>query len=182
MATFEHFRSAFNGFHRGDVVKYIELLNNKHASALNQYKTELQYLQGELSKALAAADPAQWEAKLAQEQEKNATLEQELAQLRKEIQSQTPPALSDCELEAYRRAERAERAANERVAQLYAQANGILADATARTDESAANVAAAVTQASAQLSQLQAALNTGKNVLQDAAAALYAVRPLENRD
>ena len=36
MATPQSFRSAFNGFNREDVVHYLEYLNAKHASQLDQ--------------------------------------------------------------------------------------------------------------------------------------------------
>ena len=69
-----------------------------------------------------------------------AQLEQQLAAAPETVSTEAAPAEASVtpavvtasdELEAYRRAERAERIASDRVAQLYNQANGALADATA---------------------------------------------------
>ena len=175
MATQQNFRSALNGFNRQDVVNYIELVNNQHASQVNQLKTELQTLKNELSLARAAADTTVLQQKLAQSEEARAKLEVELAEARQALDSRANLA-SESELEAYRRAERAERLANERVAQLYAQANGAVADVTVRADETAAAIAAAADQVTAQLAVLQDALTAGKASMQDAATVLYAIR------
>ena len=102
-------------------------------------------------------------------------LQAELDQLRQaDIQERSAVT----ELEAYRRAERVERVANERVAQLYALANGTLAEATLRADESATLVSQLADSITAQLAQLQTAISNGRNTLQDAAAAMYAIRPV----
>lgn len=183
MATFQNFRSAFNGFNREDVVKYIELLNNQHNAQLNQQKSEMQTLKAELAKARAAEPSADLLAQLAQEREKTAALERELAGVRAQLEQKAAAAVpAEQELEAYRRAERAERVANERVSQLYAQANGILADAAVRAEDSAGVIADAAEQVQQQLNLLQAALDEAKADMQGAAAALYAVRPLEQND
>ena len=136
MASQQNFRRAINGFNRQDVVSYIELVNNQHASQLNQLKTELQTLKAELAQARAAADNTQLQEKLAQSEEIRVQLEAELADARQALATQTNLAAEN-ELEAYRRAERAERLANERVSQLYAQANGAVANVTVRADETA---------------------------------------------
>ena len=184
MATFQNFRSAFNGFNREDVVKYIELLNNQHNAQLNQQKSELQTLKAELSKARTAQPSAELLAVLAQERERVTALERELAEVRQQLEQKAAAAAvpAEQELEAYRRAERAERNANERVSQLYAQANGILADAAVRAEESAGVIANAAEQVQQQLNTLQEALAAAKADMQGAAAALYAVRPLEQND
>lgn len=178
MASQQNFRSALNGFNRQDVVSYIELINNQHAAQVNQLKTELQTLQAELTRLRAAANNSDLQSRLTQSEENCARLERELAEARQTPAAQ-PSIPADSELEAYRRAERAERMANERVAQLYAQANGALADATVRADEAAASIAAAADQVTAQLTQLQDALAAGKASMQDAAATLYAIHPAD---
>ena len=89
---------------------------------------------------------------------------------------------TDSELEAYRRAERAERIATERVAQLYAQANGILSDATVRTDEAVTQINELADQVFAQFAQLQSALTAGANSIRDTAAAMYAIKPIPTEE
>jgi hypothetical protein len=54
MAEARTFRSALNGFNREDVVRYIEAMNIKHTTLVNQLKSEKQSLAEELQ-ALKAA-------------------------------------------------------------------------------------------------------------------------------
>ena len=178
MAAFQNFRSAVGGFNREDVVRYIEYINNKHASQVNQLKTEIQALQTELSALREQPQidptlPLQLEEALA----KSDALEQELTEVRSQLEAAERPQ-TDSELEAYRRAERAERTANERVSVLYQQANGVLADATVKTDEAAAQISGLADSVIAQLAQLQSALTTGANTIRDAATSMYAIRPI----
>lgn len=49
MAAQQTFRTAFNGFNREDVVRYIEYLNTKHNAELAQLNSELEFLRGKLS-------------------------------------------------------------------------------------------------------------------------------------
>ena len=109
MAAVQRFRSAFNGFNREDVVHYIEYLNNQHKSQTEQLNTQLQA-------ALAKATPADLQAQLDAALAKCDELEQQLAQARLEAEKAVSSA--EAELEAYRRAERAERLAKERAQQI----------------------------------------------------------------
>ena len=89
---------------------------------------------------------------------------------------------TDSELEAYRRAERAERIAKERVSQMYAQANGLLADATVKADDAVAQISALTVEVCTQLSALQNALSAGANTIRDTAAAMYAIKPIPTEE
>ena len=143
MAQLQNFRSAFNGFNREDVVHYIELLNNKHNTQVNQLNTELQTLRGQLEEAQAvpAVDPAVVE-QLSAAEARNAELEAEVAQLKQQLEEAlaAKEKSDNAELEAYRSAERAERIAQERAQQLATRGNGILADATVKVDDAAATM------------------------------------------
>ena len=180
MAEFQNFRSALGGFNREDVVHYIEYINHKHATQLNQLKTEIQALQAEMA---AQKEVVRIDTALTQQLE-NANAR--IAQLEQELEAAkavpVPQEKSEDELEAYRRAERAERRAAERVAQMYDQAHATLADAAARADDSATQVSELANTLNLQLQQLQNAISTGKNTMMDAAAALYAVRPLSGEE
>ena len=173
MAEFQNFRSALGGFNREDVVHYIEFINNKHAAQLNQLKTEL----AEQRRINQEAEDLS--AQLADAREQIAALEQELEAARAAAPKSEK---TEDELEAYRRAERAERRAAERVAQLYDQANAALADAATRADTSAAQVGQLADSLNLQLQQLLSAIASGKSTLLDAAAAMYAVRPLSEEE
>lgn len=183
MAAFQNFRSALNGFNREDVVRYIEFINNKHNSQVNQLNTEIQTLQAQLDALQnAGAMQAELTKQLAQFQEQNAALEAQLAELQAQLEQAENRPQTDSELEAYRRAERAERIAKERVSQLYAQANGLLADATVRTDEAVSEISGLTDQVCEQLSHLQTALCAGANTIRDTAAAMYAIKPIPSEE
>jgi DNA repair exonuclease SbcCD ATPase subunit len=183
MASFQNFRSAFNGFNREDVVRYIEFVNNKHNTEINQLNTQIQSLYSDLEYYQRCYDESVQLSELLQlEQARTAALEQELAELKQQMTQLHSRPQTNSELEAYRRAERAERTANERVNQLYSQANGVLADATARTDETAEHIAKMTEQVCAQLSQLQAALADDSSTIREAAASMYAIKPISAED
>ena len=199
-----NFRSAINGFNRDDVVHYIEYLNTKHTAEINQMNSELDYLRTRQPQTLPA-DTADMEETIAQQAarirelfDRCKQLEADLAaaQAEKEnLSRQTPPAAvpsapiipasytgsykarAEEELEAYRRAERAERFARERAEQLYRQANGALSDATIKVDDAARQVSQITDRVIAQLAELQDAVTGSKQALRDAAATMYTIRP-----
>lgn len=167
MAEARRFRSAFNGFNREDVVQYIEYLNSNHALQLEQLNTQLRRAQEELSpKKETSAAPADLSAELEALQARCAALEAELAQCKVAESNEA------AELEAYRRAERTERLARDRAAQIYSQANAVLADATLKVD-------CAVGEMTAQLQNCVASAEQAKAQLQETVDTLYAIRPEE---
>ena len=176
--TEQTFRSALNGFNREDVVRYLEYINAQHTAELNQLRSELEYLRNkevpvcnntELVEQQAARIRELFDLCKAQE----ATI----AQLTKQLETAPAAGNAEAELEAYRRAERAERAAQDRADQITRQVNAALADATSRVDEAAAMVGRMADLVSGQLSEFQSAVTGSKQALQDAAATLYAIRP-----
>lgn len=161
MAGIQNFRSALGGFNRQDVVRYIEYMNNQHKSEIEQLNTQLQTAQEALAKAGGTASEEVL-VKLEAAEARCAELEAKLAQ--------EPP--KDTELEAYRRAERAERLARDRANQIYEQANALLAEATSKIEATSDSFSII----SAQLAQQ---LEASKAELQEAVAAMYAIRPTE---
>ena len=169
MASVHHFRTAFRGFNREDVVQYIEYMNNQHNTKIEKLNEQLAAAQAQ------SADPEL----LARLEAAEARCAQREAQLGAES---APVTTSEEELEAYRRAERAERLAQERATQLYQQTHGIIADITARADEAVANISHASDAFNAQLSELQNTVTSNKQSLQSAAAALYQVCPTSDKE
>ena len=159
----QSFRSAFYGFNREDVVRYIEFLNNQHKNQLDQLYNQLQAAKS------APADP-DLQAQLTAALEKCAQLEEKLASIN----------TTEQELEAYRRAERAERIAQERAQQIRTQANAVLADATVKAEAASAQIAELAEQANEQLLAYQAAVTNTQNLFQDVVAFLAAIKPEEN--
>lgn len=93
MAANQNFRSAFNGFNREDVVRYIEYINAKHTEEINQLRSEIEFLQEklntpdpEMAQLLADAESARDEYKQQLEEAVSArdTLEARCAELEAE--------------------------------------------------------------------------------------------------
>lgn len=208
MLTPQTFRSAFNGFNREDVVRYIDYLNTRHSSEINQLNNEIDLLRADPKPAEEVSDeiveqqaarirelfdrctaleaerdsllnsaPAEDSAELENLRAENAALREKLAALSQgSVASKT-----DDELQAYRRAERMERLAQERTEQMYRQANAALSEASLRVDEAAGQIGALSDQVMGQLEDLRAAVCAGKNALKDASATMYAIRPGEEK-
>ena len=166
MAGIKNFRAALGGFNRQDVVSYIEYLNTQHNAQIAQLNTQLQNAQEALAKAQSVPANDELLAQLEAAQARCAELEALLAG------EGNAPVLSGSELEAYRRAERVERIAKERASQIYNKANAVLADATTKIASASDGMKAVAAQVTEQL-------QTAEQQLQDAVAAMYAIRPEE---
>ena len=79
MSEPQNFRSAFNGFNRDDVVKYLEYINSRHHAQINQLTGENDYLRQQLEAAQAAAGAQE---ELQRLQELCASQQEELEELR----------------------------------------------------------------------------------------------------
>ena len=186
MAAPQNFRTSFNGFNREDVVHYLEYVNNKHNAQVNQLTQELEELRAQL-----AARPAEDQSALvASLQEECATLSIRVEELEAEkasLEAVAPTVmleekpnialLASEELETYRRAERIEREARERAELVYFQANGVLTEATAKVDGLSAGITDLADKVMSQLTQLQVAVSSSKQALQDAASIMNTIRP-----
>ncbi|MDY4509724.1 MAG: hypothetical protein SPD95_13530 [Candidatus Faecousia sp.] len=192
MSTPQSFRSALNGFNREDVVHYLEYLNTKHSNRVNQLTAENETLRQQVE-ALPDAESqrllvasleekcAELTRQLEQSQSRCAELEQQLEQSHCAVPEQVQePALSPSaseELEAYRRAERIEREAKERAELVYFQANNVLTEASARVDGISSDITEMADKVMTQLTQLQVAVSSSKQALQDASSIMGAIRP-----
>ena len=192
MSTPQSFRSALNGFNREDVVHYLEYLNTKHSNQVNQLTAENETLRQQVeglpdaeSQRLLVASLeekcAELTRQLEQSQSRCAELEQQLEQSHCAVPEQVQePALSPSaseELEAYRRAERIEREAKERAELVYFQANSVLTEASARVDGISSDITEMADKVMTQLTQLQVAVSSSKQALQDASSIMGAIRP-----
>ena len=175
----QNFRTAFNGFNREDVVHYIEFINARHSTEVNQLKSELDLLQNQQQDI---PDVSALEEELAALRQERDQLLEKIAQL--EAKAAAPAAVStvsaELELETYRRAERMERIARERAEQVYFQANAALADATVKVDAAALQINQMSEAVLNQLNGLQLAVNNSKQALADASATMYAIRPTQD--
>ena len=181
--TEQTFRSAFNGFNREDVVHYLEYINAQHTAEINRLRSELEFLRGKEKEAPVAE--ATENAELIEQQaarirelfDQCKAQEETIAELNARLEAAPAQKVgAKEELEAYRRAERAERVARERAEQIYQQTNAVLSDATVKVDEAVALISSMAGQLSGQLAQFQCAVTGSKQALQDAAATMYAIR------
>ena len=165
MVPMQKFRTAFRGFHREDVVRYIEYMNNQHEAQINQLN----------NRYVAAPELA---AKLEAAQEECARLEAKVADLQAQLDACTAQQENN-ELEIYRRAERTERMAQERAQQIRQQANAALAEAALQADSAADQIGAVADALTQQLQQYQQAIADTKESFQQAAKTLYTIAPEE---
>lgn len=195
MSTPQSFRSALNGFNREDVVHYLEYLNTKHSNQVNQLTAENETLRQQVE-ALPDAESqrllvasleekcAELTRQLKESQSRCAELEQQLEQSHCAVPEQPAPVQEPApapsvseELEAYRRAERIEREAKERAELVYFQANSVLTEASARVDGISSDITEMADKVMTQLTQLQVAVSSSKQALQDASSIMGAIRP-----
>ncbi len=207
MNDVQNFRSAFNGFHREDVVRYLGYLSTRHETQLSQLKEQAEALRQELAQLQSIkqnqADVEALQAQLAAAQAENAEKEQTIAGLQEQAQAlrekvtsleqtvvelrstqagfvPTPKGWTDAELAAYRRAEQTERNAQERAAALFGRANDTLTEAAAQIDASAEEMNKMTDHALESLSNLADSLTRGKATMLTAAATIRGVN-MENQ-
>ncbi len=180
----QSFRSAFNGFNRQDVVHYLEYINTKHQTQVNELTAEADDLRRQLEDLQAkTTQVAELEAQLAAMTEERDALHTQLEQMQAAEVVQEPRPEMDGgsqvadELDSYRRAQQVERSARERAELVYHQANGVLNEAIAKVDTATAEITAKTDEAMSQLTQLQMAVSTSKQALQDAASLMNTIRP-----
>lgn len=180
----QSFRSAFNGFNRQDVVHYLEYINTKHQTQVSELTAEADDLRRQLEDLQAkTTQVAELEARLAAMTEERKALHAQLEQMQAAEAVQEPRPEMDGgsqvadELDSYRRAQQVERSARERAELVYHQANGVLNEAIAKVDTATAEITAKTDEAMSQLTQLQMAVSTSKQALQDAASLMNTIRP-----
>ena len=183
MSAPQNFRSAFNGFNREDVVQYLEYLNARHAAQINQLNSEADFLRNKLEAMKPDLSVVRERdallTRLAEMEARCAGLELQLAAATNSAPISEPAQVVEStneELEAYRRAERAERMARERAELVHHQVNGVLADASTKVDAAAAQIGSMADHVLSQLMQLQAAVVSSKDALQDAASTINAIK------
>lgn len=165
MAAPQSFRSAFHGFNREDVVNYIEYLNNRYTAQLEQLTNQLQETKDGVPSDIVAGLQAQLDAALLR-----------CAELEEQLSIKEEAAVSK-ELEAYRRAENAERLANARAQKIYDKAYGAIAEATTLAESATGEFSEVAQRTIAQLQEYQAAVAATVENFRAAAAAMQTAKP-----
>lgn len=177
----KNFRTAFNGFNREDVVCYLEYLKSRHASEVNQLKSEAESLRAKLD---AFCDRQLEKRDCSGLEEENAALRQRIQELEQErealaaqlAQQQEPADYPAQELEAYRRAERTEREARERAEQVYRRTSLVLNNAAEKLDGVTSQVSPLADSVLEQIRLLEAGVGATRQSLQDAVSVLEQLR------
>ena len=167
MAAPQNFRSAFHGFNREDVVNYIEYLNNRYTAQLEQLNNQLQESRGEASSDVVVGLQAQLDAAMMR-----------IAELEEQLSVNQEAAVSK-ELEAYRRAESAERLANIRAQKIYEKAQAAIADATALAESATGEFSEVAQRTIAQLQEYQESVAAIVAGFQAAVEAMQSAKPDE---
>lgn len=181
MAAPQNFRTALGGFNREDVAHYLEYLSAKHQTQVNQLTAEVDALRAQLAQQ-TNGDQAELVASLQAERDALRLQVEELLAAQSAEAPQEPEPVSAVtnsseELEAYRRAERIEREARERAELVYFQSNSVLTEASAKVDRVSGEITDIADQVMGQLTQLQMAVSSSKQALQDAASIMSTIRP-----
>ena len=198
-----NFRSALNGFNRQDVANYLEYLNNRHNTEITQLNTDLEALRQQQQKPQIDPQKLALEARCMDLQEKLAQAEQERDSARQErdealareqaakqqledaqraraeavIQASGAKLDTNQELEAYRRAERAERVARERAELVYSETGAVLTQASTRVESALRQMNGISQQVTSHLDTLQTAISASRMALQDAADTIQRLKP-----
>ena len=155
------FRSALNGFHRGDVIAYLAKLSASHEAALREKDEMIRVLREELAEAkqtpaVRVAAPVIAEAE--------------------------PVRTADDELEVYRRAERCEREARARAEKLYSDASGTVEAMGRKIADRQTALDSAADALSADFDVLQAAIAGILDEVEDARSALSRTEQTQSED
>jgi len=175
MAAPQNFRNAFNGFNKEDVVQYLEYINTKHNNQINQLTSELEELRGQDNQQELVASLREEIASLTEQLEDAQAKLEAMEAAQPEVVSKAPEDPS--ELEMYRRAERAEREAQEKAELIYYQVNAVLAETIGKVDGASNEIMELADQIMSQLTRLQMMVGSSKQVLQEASSVLNIIRP-----
>lgn len=161
MAEFSRFRSSIGGFHRTDVSNYIEALCTEHEKALKQERQAREALQQQLEAARQALQREQEETRQLQDalRETEKMLEEALTMSEPEPAAEAAPDYPAMELEAYRRAEAAERLALERAAQLHRGFSQLVDGVATRYTQTGEEIQALTEDIRSNLKRLEEALS-----------------------
>ena len=176
-ATELQFRtSAFGGFHKQDVLSYIEASGREHAAQLEAVQKELETAQKELEEARKAnaaleertAALADARAELERRERRITGLETELAGVRERLNRAEPGAeayeriknrTAGVELEAHRRAQEIEDEAREKARQARAELEQWIYKVQAGYDQLRTDVDATISHAAGELERVRRSLD-----------------------
>lgn len=179
----QSFRSAFHGFNREDVVRFLETTVAKHGAQVRELEDEIKRLEGELEQARQKENP-QMPEELEALRKENDALKKQVEELENQLTDPEPEPQQDQqweaeELAAYRRAENVERQARTRAAHLNEKINALMEELTNRLEGSGLAIDAATESMGKALEELQTALDGAKNILSSGVETLHSLEQEE---
>lgn len=181
------FRSALSGYHKGDVTAYIEKLISAHRSALLEQEKTITELQKEnrslhqqlnlLMLSTPAPAPAEAPAPAPTPAPAPAPAPAPVP-----VSAPVHTDVTSLELQAYRRAEAVEHAANVRALQLYQQLEALYTDSIDEIQLTDAAVKQTIEAIMQQANSLEQAYNTLTTALDASRNKLAAINALLNAD
>ena len=160
MGELPHFRTAVGGFHKSDVSEYIAKIAKEHQNQLQEKDKEIQQLRQQLDEV--------------REQLNRQTAAPEPEAAPETSEASQEEALDRMELEAYRRAEAAERIASQRAKKLYEALGDICSNARSQLENADSAARNSITAMELQLQTLEdscdaltAALSSARQQLLD---------------
>lgn len=142
MADFTKFRTALSGFNRADVAEYIEAVSLTHARELKASARRIEELEAALQTTRDDLARVEGERDSLRDQIQEAETALEAATAPHAEETEEVPDYPSLELEAYRRAEAAERMALRRAQQCRRELLSFLESTTARYRDTGEDIAA----------------------------------------
>ena len=174
----ENFRSAFNGFHRTDVVQFIQRLTAEHEREVRLMKEENERLLQELSAVRESVTALQNANETLTEELSRATAPKATPALDAPLPTPQTAAIAapvdfnELELAAYRRAEMTERMARERAAASTERMRAVFAQADAKLNLTAQDLDVLMTAFRSNYDQFLQVLATARKVMDESSAGL----------
>ncbi|MBQ7872197.1 MAG: hypothetical protein IJ357_08660 [Oscillospiraceae bacterium] len=180
----ENFRSAFNGFHRTDVVQFIQRLTAEHERETRLLKEENERLLRELESVRENATALQLANETLTEELSRAAAAAETPAVDaplptpQTVVAAAPVDFNELELAAYRRAEMTERMARERAAASAERMKAVFAQADAKLNLTAQDLDTLMGAFRSNYEQVLQALDTAHRVMDESSAGLNAAADL----
>lgn len=183
MAGIENFRTSLHGFHRGDVVQFIQQQTASHERIQRAQKEELSRLQEALNESRSQVDclKAERDTLLAQLEEAKSAAPTEDASPALDAPIAEPAAVvrpvsdfNEMELAAYRRAEMTERMARERAAASAERLRSVFSQADEKLSMTGRDIATVIDSFRNDYEQLRLLLDALQGIVGESSAGLKA--------
>ena len=173
-----YFRSALSGFHKGDVTAYIEKTAVQHRNELLEKEQIITGLRDEIRSLQQQLNLLMMSTPVAAEPVSEPVVQPEPDIIPEPMSEPAPDELMSMELQAYRRAEAAERSAHQRARNLYRQMEDLCEDALGEFQVTDSTVKQTLDSIMTQANSLEHAYRSLSAALQTSREKLAAINAL----